>query len=329
MRQRYIDIVKGLSILCIAFLHYEDGVLPQCVTNFIGSFMITAFYVSSGWLDAMKDSQRSLNELVKKRWKQLGMPYLWWTAIIIVFDLVLLAFGFYDLKFIGKEVYKALLLRGIGTLWFIPALFGGEVIWHLLKRRNPWLIVVAFLLSAVYLHCYHTISQQHTDSLSRIIDAPFRTLCNVLSAWIAVAFGWYAYRLLNDGLLKANSLKLAAIGLSLCLVSFVSASFLPQWLEFCAGYLATLLGPLGLLLLAKSSQSSAWLCPLDWWGRNSLNLMVTHYSITLVLFKIVVTLWMNQPFYGWITVICFLLSMPVQYLFVAVVDRYCKFTLGK
>ena len=53
IRQRYIDIVKGLSILCIVLLHYGLGAFPNQINVFIGSFMITAFYVTSGWVDGM------------------------------------------------------------------------------------------------------------------------------------------------------------------------------------------------------------------------------------------------------------------------------------
>lgn len=65
MRERYIDIVKGLSILCITLLHYVHNVFPNEVNVFVGSFMITSFYVTSGWVSAMHPSQRSLKEFIK------------------------------------------------------------------------------------------------------------------------------------------------------------------------------------------------------------------------------------------------------------------------
>ena len=53
-RARYLDEAKGLGILCIVFLHYENGVIPWTVNTFIGSFMITIFYIIAGWIMAMK-----------------------------------------------------------------------------------------------------------------------------------------------------------------------------------------------------------------------------------------------------------------------------------
>lgn len=329
-RERYIDIVKGLSILCITFLHYEQGILPSTINVFIGSFMITAFYVTSGWVSAMNPSQRTLKELIKRRWKQLGIPYLWWTAIILVFDFILLGFGYYDIKFIGTEIYKSVTLRGIGTLWFIPALFGGEIIWAWLKRQNKvWVIVVALVITIIYKQYYIQILGDKTETIYRIIDAPFRTVSNILGAWIGIAFGYYAYHILKNNLLKASKTSLITFGLAFCVFAFITANYLPPILSPLWSFLAPLFGPLGLLLLAKSAQQSKALDYFNYWGLNSLNLMVTHYSIILVLFTIIIENGFDQPFYGWTTIICFILSLPIQHLLVFVVDKYAKFTLGK
>lgn len=79
--------------------------------------MISMFYVSSGWVDAKRTAQIPFKDLFRKRWHQLGVPYIAWTLIILAFDAVLWACGYYDTYFITREVYKSLVLRGIGTLW--------------------------------------------------------------------------------------------------------------------------------------------------------------------------------------------------------------------
>lgn len=330
MRERYIDLVKGLAILCIVFLHYEQGILPNCVNIFIGSFMITAFYVTSGWVSAMRNKQLTFKELVKKRWRQLGIPYLWWTGIILVFDLLLYVCGYYDLNFIGREVYKSITLRGIGTLWFLPALFGGEIIWYWLKKQNKaWLIFLALTIALIYQHFYGVLLGGKTDTIYRIIDAPFRTISNILSAWVGIAFGHYAYKLLKDKVLSLNNAILALLGIGFCVFAFLTANYLPGCMAIFWGFFAPLFGPLGFILLFKGLQRFRAFDFLDYWGRNSLNLMVTHYSIVMVLITIVVEKCINLPFYGWTTIICFLISLPIQYLLVWFIDKYCKFTLGK
>lgn len=328
-RERYIDIVKGLSILSITFLHYEQGVLPQSVNVFIGSFMITAFYVTSGWVSAMNTTQLALKDLIKKRWKQLGVPYLWWTAIILLFDFILLGFGYYDTYFIEREIYKTITLRGIGTLWFLPALFGGELIWHGLKKRPLGLILLALAFTLCYQYVYGHISGGRTETLYRIIDAPFRTLCNMLNAWVGIAFGYGTYRIFSQAMRTTSKLRLALLGVTFCVFAFVTANYLPHWLSPFWGWLAPLWGPLGWLFLAKSVQHWKILNFFNYWGVHSLNLMVTHYSIILVLFTLVVENGLHQSFTGWRTILCFVLSMPIQYGLVHLLSRYASFTLGK
>lgn len=329
-RERYIDIVKGLSILCITFLHYEQGILPSTVNVFIGSFMITAFYVTSGWVSAMNSSNRTMKELIQKRWKQLGIPYLWWTFIILVFDFILLLCGYYDFKFIGTEIYKAITLRGIGTLWFLPALFGGEIIWYWLKKHNKFrLILLALCITFLYQYFYGKIFIGKVENIYRIIDAPFRTISNIMTAWIGIAFGYYAYMVLKNNILKSSKLILGFGGFIFCLFAFLTANFLPDFLSLFWALFAPLFGPLGFLLLAKSIQQIKYLNFLNFWGVNSLNLMVTHYSIVIVLFKILIDNFLHLQFYGWITIFCFIISIPIQYFFVKFISKYFSFTLGK
>lgn len=330
-RERYIDIVKGLSILCITLLHYENGIFPSYLNVFIGSFMITTFYVTSGWVSAMHPFKGSIKDLIRKRWKQLGIPYLWWTGIILAFDFVLLGLGYYDKYFIGREIYKSIMLRGIGTLWFLPALFGGEIIWHWLKKQNKaWIVLLALILTLCYQYCYHNYLANKTETIYRIIEAPFHTVNSMLGAWIGIAFGFYSFNILKGTLYNdSHRYKLGIIGLAFCIFAFITANYLPAFLSPFWGLFSPLFGPLGWLLLAKTLQDSKLLDYLNYWGLNSLNLMVTHYSIILVLFTILIDKGFGKPFYGWITIICFLLSLPIQYLLVIVINRYAKFTLGK
>ena len=70
----YIDATKGVAILCITFLHFEKGVIPDWLNTWIGMFMISAFYVTSGWVTGINDKPITANELFKKRIRQLGVP---------------------------------------------------------------------------------------------------------------------------------------------------------------------------------------------------------------------------------------------------------------
>lgn len=330
-RERYIDIVKGISILCIVLLHYENGtVLPHSINTFIGSFMITSFYVVVGWLSALQYKKRTIRELIIKRWQQLGIPYLWWTGIILLFDLILLSFGYYDIGFVCKEIYKSITLRGIGTLWFLPALFGGEIIWnYLLNKNRKLLMFLALVITLVYNFFYGKIFFGETDTVYRIIDAPFRSIYNISKAWIGIAFGYYVFLILKNNILRASNYLILIIGIFFFISAFCMANYLPLILpQFCYLF-APLFGPLGLLLIVKSIQQCKCLNFFNFCGINSLNIMVTHYSIIMVLFTIIVENFFNIEFSGWITITCFLFSLPIQYILVLIIDKYAKFILGK
>ena len=57
--------------------------------------------------------------------------------------------------------------------------------------------------------------------------------------------------------------------------------------------------------------------------------MVTHYSIILVLFKITIENYLGYEFIGNITIIAFVLSIPIQWLLILLISKYANFTLGK
>lgn len=329
-RLRYIDQAKGLGILCIVFLHYEQGVISGLMNTFIGSFMITIFYVIAGWVMAMKDRSMSTRELARRRLRSLGLPYLYWTGIILLFDCLLWAFGYYDTYFIARETYKSIMLRGIGTLWFLPALFFGEVGWNWLRHRHwgVWLIVLVAI--TVYHYYYGVFFATHTTSMWKIVQAPFFSLSNAATALVKVAFGYFFYRLFAR--LSITRGVEFTLGLVLCCLAYFTANYLQliigtQATNLLWSYFAPVIGPLGFILIFRAVQSSPLLNYIDYWGRNSLSLMVTHYSIVQVLITIFITHVLHLEFIGWTTIWAFIASMPIQYIITLGLNRYTPYLL--
>lgn len=96
-RLQYIDIAKGVAIISIVLLHFSTGFIPIDVNVFIGSYMISMFYVTSGWVNALQMHQLPFKAFLYKRWYQLGVPYIAWTLIILTFDVILWIFDYYNL----------------------------------------------------------------------------------------------------------------------------------------------------------------------------------------------------------------------------------------
>lgn len=327
-RLKYIDIAKGFAIISIVLLHFDDGIIPPSLNLFIGSFMISMFYVTTGWLDATKPfGHNSIKTLLKKRWKQLGVPYLWWTGIILAFDIILYICNYYDTYFIGREIYKSITLRGIGTLWFLPALFGGEIIWHYTRRK--WTVCL-FVLIGIYIYqeLYNQALGGKTDSISRIIDAPFRTISNIAMAWVGIVAGYIFQRIYNK-ICHIQSIYLFIIGLALCLLSYKLANTTFP-IPFLWSLGSPLLAPFSWLILFSVVQNSRLLHYFDYWGRNSLVLMVTHYSIVQVLCGICNQYLFHQEKLADMNAIYFfIIAMVLEYYIAIFINRKASFTLGK
>ena len=330
-RERFLDIAKGIAIICIVLLHVEDGVIPTSLNTFIGSFMISMFYITTGWLDGYRREPLPLRELVRKRWRQLAVPYFWWSVIIFSFDLILYIFGYYDTYFIGRELYKTLTLRGIGTLWFLPALFGGEIIWNVIRRsRYPWVIgllslVATLMLEALYLHIFGGA----TDSITKIIEAPFRTMYNVLGAWPGIASGFLLHRLLVRFKWKHWSRWLYGFfGVLFTAFGYWCANYWP--FSFCWRIAAPIVGPIGVLLLSMAMDNICLTNYFNYWGRNSLALMVTHYSIVMEIFNMINQYCFNEPYIqGYPSCVYFVAVMIVEYYLCELILKKFPASLGK
>lgn len=321
-RSLAIDQLKGLAIVCITLLHFEAGLLPQGINIWIGSFMISAFYFTSGWLMGLKglDKLPTLRELACKRWRSLGLPYLWFSAVILLFDLIWILLGFEEWRTLGRDVYKTLTLRGIGTLWFLPVLFFGELLFVWIIRKKTYCQIGALVLTLVWYWGYGKWSADYAyqNDIFRIVDAPFRTIQNTMTAWPVILFSFYLSGLFADKMRKIPKASIMIAGLILACFSYCCAnhlfSLLPQGCGIAWGWFAPVWGPLGLFLIFSSIRSLRINQFFSFWGKNSLILMATHYSIYQVICETFCERCLEiTVFTGWITIICFVITMVVEY----------------
>lgn len=330
----YIDAAKGVAILCITFLHFEQGVIPGWLNVWIGMFMISAFYVTSGWVTGIYNRSITAKELFWKRIKQLGVPYLWFSLLIILFDVLWVILGLMDNSILLRDIYKTIVLRGIGTLWFLPVLLIGEYIFTLIKNSNRrWLWAVIGLCTTLLVnHVYNSLWLPIRDNseLYKIIDAPMQPIVRGLYAWPIIAIGYLLGKRWGKSIMEENKIKLLSISILLFAVSFILIIKPPFNIYYINGGLSNTLPAIAFMCLFAVFTKGIITRFFTYWGVNSLILMCTHFSITQVILTTFDKHILHHPiFEGPETiinfVICILLTYPLVYLF----NGKLRFMLGR
>lgn len=336
MKERafYIDAVKGVAILCITFLHFENSVIPRWLNVWIGLFMITTFYFTSGWISGITNRETSVKELFKRRIKQLGVPYLWFSALIILFDIIWVLFGFIERDTLLRDIYKTLTLCGIGTLWFLPVLVIGEIIFCYIKNsKRKWLhavlgMLVVFLISHLYYSVWSPIKELST--LNKLIDSPLQPWVRGIQAWPVIATGYLVAKYIWPVISKWNkwiTMLVAVVTISFSISLIVAPVFNIYYLNYI---LSNTLPAVGFILLFYIIGNKNYISRFfTYWGVNSLILMCTHYSIIEEIFKTIDKKIVHSGFTGPVTIIYFILTIIISYPVVTLFNGKLKFMTGK
>lgn len=334
-RSQSIDMVKGLSIMTLFYLHFENGWMDIDYNIFL--VRSPAFYIVVGWLWGMSSNRRTVKEHWVKRLKGLVKPYLWFSLIFLVFDVIMVLCHQFDSFIIWRDIYKTLCLRGIGTLWFLPALLGGELLFLCLRDRSWTLKGIAYLIGFMFIVGYnfwHTNSFYANLRVKGFIDAPFRVINDVSSALIYISIAYYTSLNWGKKIFNASRTNLLISGTLFLILSFgilnfflSSISFIHEFMfilgNICAGY--------GILFFFKSIEQVKIIeKPLSYCGRNSLIIMAFHYCILLPIAQAIDrSVFHYSEFYGDRTIIYFLIAVIAQIGIIELVNHKFKFIIGK
>lgn len=333
LRLDFLDATKGVAILCITLLHIEDGVFPVWLNTWIGLFMITTFYFTSGWISYEKKQSVSVRHFFMKRIRQLGIPYISFSLLIFLFEVIWIALGFIQLNILYRDVYKVLTLRGIGTLWFLPVLLFTETLFLFIrtsKYKKSYLLLFFFLtLMISYLYNTYWIPKLDDSTYLKLIDSPIRPWVQTLVAWPVVAVGYAFAKYIWPFLSVWKNYLKVLLGVIVLILSMLWVTFPPFELYFFNGFLSNILPVVGFVLLFSGL---GWmdLRFLTYWGRNSLILMATHFSITEVIVRTFDRYILGHELCrGPITIVYFVVIVLFTYLWVYLFNHPLRFALGK
>ena len=325
-RKSYIDIGKGIAIIGIMLMHYENGVFPVTLNRWVGCFMIALFYFVSGYLSSAKELDSWKNWFGKRR-RQLVMPYIWFSLVIILFDCILFAFELMPGKIVLRDIYKTFTLRGIGTLWFLPAIFFGEAVARCFIRGELWKKSLILALSVIYSGLYYKWDANYgnLNEMYRIIDAPFRTLSNIAGAWWIIVSGYMI------GKYFKQEIENASLRVRLAITVFVLGAYTSMICGIGSrGVLLYVMGSLGIIMLSTIISHLPTAKIWEYFGRNSLIVMATHYSIIQVGCELINKHYTGNSQLGGVSALYWfagslVLEIPVIWL----INRHLPFLIGK
>lgn len=155
-RLDYFDAAKGLAIIAVILGHCNLGL----VNSFVYSFHLPLFFIISGYFS---NPCTTISHFTKKRFKQLIVPYLISSGIIVMMYTVdsYVHAGYWPSRTAFKNIVIATLyasggevrlpwgnIPSIGAIWFLPAIFIAQIIWrYALSKKYPFLLmlVIAFI----------------------------------------------------------------------------------------------------------------------------------------------------------------------------------------
>lgn len=343
-RLNYVDLAKSIGIIGIIAIHSLNSTYDSFpkLKNWIAFFMIAIFYVTFGWMKNIKNNKKiDLKQFAKKRLYTLGVPYVCFSVIIICFDIILFIFKYNNAKQILSDIYKTFSLAGIGTLWFLPTLFFAEIFLNfiLTKEKNiQYLSIITSLI--IIIVGVNILNLSHSESLIyEIIIAPIKMVIKSLFGFL---FGISAYLICkwNDIIEKKITLIKRTIISAVLLIIGIGISYYNIAYDFnhlamknpIIYFTISFFISISIILFCKNiSDIKIHSKILQFYGKQSLVIMLTHYSLLIPCLNIFTNhifgneLYSKFPYDLCIFGVILLLEIPIS----LGIQKYCPLIIGK
>jgi fucose 4-O-acetylase-like acetyltransferase len=267
-REAWVDVAKGLAIFLVVLGHVCGGLLElnvmqpadwwQAAYDWVYLFHMPVFLFLSGWL-ARRHRPLPKIESLKRYAATLLYPYFVWGLLTWFFHLGGDAIGATNHP-TSLWVPVEMLYDAQAGPWFLYVLFLIHLLWLIVERnRTASLILlgVAFLVQGIAL----TRGEPTLSTLGRV------AIYYGLGFELAGILAGKTWSIPRTAMLLAG---LAAFGLMTAVFTAQPAHYLLQFL------LPACLGTTGTLLIARYLAGLPWSGFVEWAGRNSLIIYVTH-----------------------------------------------------
>ncbi len=358
-------MAKGLGMILVLVGHLQgDSIFtfspyihPLCV--YIFSFHMPLFFIISGILIAIKNDEiRPFRDVAKARFRGIMIPYFWFSFFYMIVVVAALIKGEIAPGSLYLNIWYVLSMYGMNVLWFLPALYLGELLFIFARRKIrddiPFAVVIILSNAVVYFISYFLgIAKYKTPFYERLHELMIVILRPVLVCGF-IMIGYYLHKLLkkrgrigdffnrpelNDKGKVSAKYRLAYIVLGLMLFGVCFAFFrVNDGIDFRTlafrnvffFFLCALAGSFGMLSLCKGLPRVGLFC---YWGIGSLIFMVTHNSQTVLTFALKTAMYANQFLTRARGYICYAIVIIVitaySTLMIYLIRRFFPFIIGK
>lgn len=360
-RITYFDLAKGLGIILVVLGHISD--ISEELRGWISSFHMPLFFVIAGMLIYIKNEEKlSGKEIIAKKFKGIIVPYLWFSLIYVPIDIMNLFIHNVDNHTFVQNLLSSITFSGISVLWFLPALFLGEIFaLAIIKAVSSKLpgkdnllyvkvaVILALFISAASYLVWKPMGELYFANEASYVYATFLGFIRVffrgliLSFFVVFGYGFQATLSwidskcqVKDGFSKARIITLivgAFIFLVNVLLSLINGCVDTHFLilkNLPAFYLCACLGSVSLILICKGIGSIAY---LEYFGRNSLIIMATHLQCYILYIGVLFGVRVNQYvthaksyIYAFNVVV---VTMLIEIIVIEIINRFFPFVIGK
>lgn len=287
-RITYLDNAKGIGIILVIMGHTYMNIEHL---RLIYAFHMPLFFMLSGMLiHIKKEYNLPFKTIFIKKIKSMMIPYISFSVIYLVYYLIKGLQDSASIPSFYEQIYNFFSLYGIDVMWFLPALFMGELacilfVKALLKLKvRAW---VAHLITSAVLFAFSMfLYVLWTNILSLFESIVIYKLCVFLIRVIFVAFfieiSYFVILLTNIKIKKFMYPIIGFVLLAICLILSTKLGAVNfQMLAFdhiLPAFINAIIGSVGIVCLV-------YLLPdikiLSFFGRNSLIIFATHFCVII------------------------------------------------
>lgn len=364
-RLDYLDMAKGLGMILVLIGHLQGDsiftfspyIQPLCV--YIFSFHMPMFFIISGILQAIrKDEQKPYRDVAKARFRGIMIPYYWFSFFYMLVVITALIRGEIQPQTLYLNIWYVLSGYGMNVLWFLPALYLGEMLFIFTRRKIrediPFITVVALSNAVVYCASYFlSIANYKTTFSMRMHELAIVILRPVLVCGF-ITIGYYLRLMFKKGSRMGDFLnkpqlnekgrisaryRLAYFVLAFALFGICFAAFrVNNGIDFRTlafrnvffFFLCALSGSFGMIMFCKGLPRVPLFC---YWGSGSLIFMATHNSQTVLTLGLKAAMYVNQFLTRARGYICYaiviLIITAYSTLMIYIIKRFFLFIIGK